>query len=112
MNAGGLNHKSIFLIFIYFKNRAVIINLVPRVRVSLFPVPLDKGNTHSGNKFELSALTRTVGTARQQNGRSRSIGFKVILLPLAPHACSRSTVIQKENKRLLAVYNTNSPIHS
>ena len=46
---GGLNHKSIFLIFIYFENRAVIINLVSRVRVSPFPVPLDKGNTHSGN---------------------------------------------------------------
>ena len=56
----------------------------------------------------------------QQSGRSRSIGVKVILLPplflaaspLAPHACSRSTVIQNKNKRLPAVYNTNSPIHS
>ena len=34
--AGGLHHKSIFLIFIYFENRAVIINLVPRVHVSPF----------------------------------------------------------------------------
>ena len=47
--AGGLHHINIFLIFIYFKNRVVIINLVPRVRVSPFPVSLDKGNTHSGN---------------------------------------------------------------
>lgn len=47
--AGGLHQKSIFLKFIYFENRAVIINLVARVRVSPFPVSLDKGNTHSGN---------------------------------------------------------------
>ena len=37
----------------------------------------------------------------------RSAGGKNYVLaasPLAPHACSRSTVIQEKNKRLLAVY--------
>ena len=54
--AGGLHHKSIFLIFIYFENRVVIINLVPRVRVSPFRV-----SAFPRSPFLWTRVTHTLG---------------------------------------------------